>query len=64
MGNGEAVRSWGLPKWSICRQWAMGKEKRIITNDHLYDTPCPMPHAPCPMPYAPCPMHDAPCPMP
>ncbi|MBW4572195.1 MAG: hypothetical protein KME31_30650 [Tolypothrix carrinoi HA7290-LM1] len=39
MGIGEAVRSWGLtplpssretrprgwlPKWSICRQWAMG----------------------------------------
>jgi len=24
---GEAVRSWGLPKWSNCRHWAWGDEE-------------------------------------
>ncbi|PHJ85486.1 hypothetical protein VF14_14935 [Nostoc linckia z18] len=24
---GEAVRSWGLPKWSNCRHWVWGDEE-------------------------------------
>ncbi|MBW4569947.1 MAG: hypothetical protein KME31_18540 [Tolypothrix carrinoi HA7290-LM1] len=39
-GKGEAVRSWGLPKWSTCRE--RGK--------NYYQ--CPMPNAQCPMPNA------------
>ncbi|MGI2906524.1 hypothetical protein, partial [Tolypothrix sp. VBCCA 56010] len=50
--KGEAVRSWGLPKWSICRE-----RERIITIPHY---PFPIPHSPLPIPHYPFPITHSP----
>jgi hypothetical protein len=60
-GMGEAVRSWGLPKWSICRHgaWGMGILKRGKGEREKPIAHCPLPIAHCPMPHAQCPMPHA-----
>jgi hypothetical protein len=55
---GEAVRSWGFPKWSICRHRAW-KESYLFTQGAHHRTSlipnsqCPMPNAQFPIPNSP-----------
>jgi hypothetical protein len=50
-GMGEAVRSWGLPKWSTCRHgaWVMGKGTHVKELLPIPNSQFPMPNAQCPL---------------